>query len=244
LPADLDGKTLPSSGEPNFFVDLFSTTSLHLYRFHVDFITPRNSTFAGPVSIPVKTFTPACAGGVCIPQAGTKQRLDSLGDRLMFRLAYRNLSTHESLVVNHSVWTSHAPAGIRWYEIRDPNGTPAVFQQSTFTDGDRSVWMASIAMDQMGDIGLGFSQSSGGIHPGIAFTGRVPSDPLNTMASPAQIVAGKGSQIGINRWGDYSGLAIDPVDDCTFWYVNQYYLTNSGFDFSTRVASFKFSTCH
>lgn len=244
LPADLDGKTLPPSGEPNFFVDLFSTTSLHLYRFHVDFITPRNSTFTGPVSIPVKTFTPACAGGVCIPQAGTKQRLDSLGDRLMFRLAYRNLSTHESLVVNHSVWTSHAPAGIRWYEIRDPNGTPAVFQQSTFTDGDRSVWMASIAMDQVGDLGLGFSQSSGGIHPGIAFTGRVPSDPLNTMASPAQIIAGKGSQIGINRWGDYSGLAIDPVDDCTFWYVNQYYLTNSGFDFSTRVASFKFPTCH
>jgi hypothetical protein len=244
LPADLDGKTLPPSGEPNFFVDLFSTTSLHLYRFHVDFTTPRNSTFTGPVNIPVKTFTPACAGGVCIPQAGTKQRLDSLGDRLMFRLAYRNLSTHESLVVNHSVWTSHAPAGIRWYEIRDPNGTPAVFQQSTFTDGDRSVWMASIAMDQVGDIGLGFSQSSSGIHPGIAFTGRVPSDPLNTMASPAQIVAGKGSQIGINRWGDYSGLAIDPVDDCTFWYVNQYYLTNSGFDFSTRVASFKFPTCH
>jgi hypothetical protein len=244
LPSDLDGKTLPPSGEPNFFVDLFSTTSLHLYRFHVDFTTPHNSTFTGPVSIPIKSFMPACGGGTCIPQEGTKQQLDSLGDRLMFRLAYRNMSTHESLVVNHSVQTSLAPAGVRWYEIRDPDEAPTVFQQGTFTDGDRSVWMASIAMDRVGDIGLGFSQSSSGIHPAISFTGRVPSDPLNTMEVPALIFAGHGSQIGGSRWGDYSGLAIDPVDDCTFWYVNQYYPTNSGFNFHTRVASFKFPTCH
>jgi len=244
LPSDLDGKTLPPSGEPNFFVDLFDTTSLHLYRFHVDFTTPHNSTFTGPVSIPVKSFAPACGGGICIPQQGTKQQLDSLGDRLMFRLAYRNMSTHESLVVNHSVRASLAPAGVRWYEIRDPNQTPTVFQQSTFTDGDKSVWMASIAMDKAGDIGLGFSQSSSSIHPAISFTGRVPSDPLNTMELPALIFAGNGSQIGTNRWGDYSGLAIDPVDDCSFWYVNQYYPANSGFNFHTRVASFKFPTCH
>jgi hypothetical protein len=244
LPSDLDGKTLPPSGEPNFFVDLFNTTSLHLYRFHVDFTTPHNSTFTGPVSIPVQSFTPACGGGTCIPQRGTKQQLDSLGDRLMFRLAYRNMSTHESLVVNHSVRPSLAPAGVRWYEIRDPNETPTVFQQSTFTDGGKSVWMASIAMDKAGDIGLGFSQSSSSIHPAISFTGRVPSDPLNTMELPELIFAGNGSQIGTNRWGDYSGLAIDPADDCTFWYVNQYYPANSGFNFHTRVASFKFPTCH
>jgi hypothetical protein len=244
LPSDLDGKRPPPSGEPNFFVDLFSTTSLHMYRFHVDFDTPQNSTFTGPVSIEVKPFTPACGGRPCIPQEGTKRQLDSLGDRLMFRLAYRNLSTHESLVVNHSVRTSLAPAGVRWYEIRDPNETPTVFQQGTFTDGNTSVWMASIGMDQVGDIGLGFSQSSSRIHPAISFTGRVPSDPLNTMGSPTLIFAGNGSQIRVNRWGDYSGLAIDPVDDCTFWYVNQYYPTNSRVNFHTRVASFKFPACH
>lgn len=244
LPSDLDGATLPPSGEPNFFVDLFSTTSLHLYRFHVDFAAPHNSTFTGPVNIPVKPFAPACGGGTCIPQQGTTQQLDSLGDRLMFRLAYRNMSTHESLVVNHSVQTNLTPAGVRWYEIRNPNGTPTVFQQSTFTDGDRSAWMASIAMDKAGDIGLGFSESSSGMHPAIAYTGRLPSDPLNTMELPALIFAGNGSQIGVNRWGDYSGLAIDPVDDCTFWYVNQYYATNSRFKFHTRVASFRFPTCN
>jgi hypothetical protein len=196
------------------------------------------------VSIPVKPFPLACGGGTCIPPEATKQQLDSPGDRLMFRLAYRNMSTHESLVVNHAVQTSLAPAGVRWYAIRNPHKIPTIFQQSTFTDHETSVWMASIAMGHVGDIGLGFSQSSSGIHPGISFTGRVPGDPLNTMELPEQIVAGNGSQIGGNRWGDDSGLAMDPVDDCTFWYVNQYYPTNSGFRFDTRVASLKFPTCH
>jgi len=244
LPSDLDSKTPPPSGEPDFFVDLFSTSSLHLYRFHVDFATPSNSTFTGPVSIPVALFSPACGGRSCIPQLGTSQLLDSLGERLMFRLAYRNFSSHESLVVNHSVQTSRAPAGVRWYEIRDPNGTPTVFQQGTFTDGNRSVWMASIAMDRLGDIGLGFSESSAGMHPAVAFTGREAKDPLNVMGSPVQIFAGNGSEIGFDRWGDYSGLAIDPIDQCTFWYVNQYYPTNGGFNFHTRIASFKFPACH
>jgi len=243
LPSDLDGSTLPPSGEPNFFVDLASTSSLHLYRFHVDFATPSNSTFKGPVNIAVTPFTQACGGGTCVPQKGTTEQLDSLGDRLMFRLAYRNFGSHESLVVNHSVQTSVAAAGVRWYEIRDPNGTPIVYQQSTFTHGDRSVWMASIAMDGAGDIGLGFSESSSQIHPSIAYTGRLASDALNTMESPAAIINADGSQIGTSRWGDYSGLAIDPVDDCTFWYVNQYYASNSRIAFHTRVASFKFPNC-
>jgi hypothetical protein len=103
--------------------------------------------------------------------------------------------------------------------------------------------MASIAMDGAGDFGLGFSESSSGMRPAIAYTGRVATDPLNTMELPAMIVAGNGSQIGVDRWADYSGLAIDPMDDCTFWYVNQYYPTNSRFMFHTRVASFKFPTC-
>jgi hypothetical protein len=243
LPSDLDGPTLPPKGEPDFFVDLATTTSLRLYRFHVDFAAPHTSTFTGPVNIPVKPFAPACGGGTCVPQGGTNEELDSLGDRLMFRLAYRNMSTHESLVVNHSVQTSLAAAGVRWYEIRNPDRTPRVFQQGTFTDGNRSVWMASIGMDGAGDIGLGFSESSGGMHPAIAYTGRVAGDPLDTMDSPALILSGNGSQIGASRWGDYSGLAIDPLDDCTFWYVNQYYPTNSGFAFHTRVASFRFPNC-
>src|SRR2546427_2311688 len=249
LPANLDGATLPPSGEPDFFLDLFSSTPplLHLFKFHVDFTTTSTSKFSVPISISIPSFTAACNGGTYIPQAGTKQLLDSLGDRLMFRLAYRNFGTHESLVVNHSVKSSLAASGVRWYEIRNPNGTPAVFQQSTFTSGSNSLWMGSIEMDKAGDMALGFSESSSSIHPSIAYTGRVLTDPLNTMESPALIFAGTGSQTGGtpnggSRWGDYSSMAIDPSDDCTFWYVNQDIPTNGLFNFKTPLASLKFST--
>jgi hypothetical protein len=243
LPADLDGANLPPSGEPEFFVDLATTGSLHLFRFHVDFTTPTNSTFTGPIPISVHPFTPACANGSCIPQAGTTQSLDALGDRLMFRLAYRNMITHESLVVNHSVKTSSAAAGVRWYEIHAPDVRPFVFQSGTITSGDKSLWMGSIAMDKAGDIAVGFSESSASTHPAIAYAGRVPSDALNTMEAPALIFQGKGSQLRVDRWGDYSGLSIDPSDDCTFWYVNEYLPSNGRLNFHTRIASFKFPTC-
>jgi hypothetical protein len=249
LPSDLDGATLPPASEPNFFVDLFSTSALHLFKFHTDFTTPSNSKFTGPITIAVTSFAQACAAtGTCIPQPGTADQLDSLGDRLMFRLAYRNFGSHESLVVNHAAKTSVAASGVRWYEIRNPNATPVVFQQGTLTSGGTSLWMGSIATDKVGDLALGFSESSSTIHPTVAFTGRTPSDPLGTMEGIAIILAGKGSQTGGtlnggNRWGDYSGMAIDPSNDCTFWYVNEYIPFNGNFNFHTRIASFKFPTC-
>jgi len=209
----------------------------------VDFAKPSKSTFIGPVTIPVRNFVPACGGGSCIPQRGTDQKLDSLGDRLMFRLAYRNFLTHESLVVNHSVQTGAAASGVRWYEIRHPNRRPSVFQQGTVQNGALSLWMGSVAMDKDGDIAAGFSESSKATHPAIAFTGRVPTDPLGMMESPKLIWQGKGSQVQVNRWGDYTSLAIDPSDDCTFWYVDQYMPSNGASNFQTRIASFKFDRC-
>jgi hypothetical protein len=245
LPSNADGATPPPSGEPSFFVDLSSSTSLHLYRFHVDFANPSNSTFKGPITIPVKAYSMACGGGSCIPQPGTSQSLDSLADRLMFRLVYRNFGDHESLVVSHSVLTSKAASGERWYEIRDPNGKPKVFQQGTVTHSGNSLWMGSIAMDKAGDMAFGFSESNAtSVHPSVSFTGRVPSDPPNTMESVARIFTGKGSATDANRWGDYSSMVVDPSDDCTFWYVNQYLpTTGPALNFNTRVASLKFPTC-
>jgi hypothetical protein len=247
LPSNADGATLPPSGEPSFFVDLSSSTSLHLYRFHVDFANTSKSKFTGPITIPVKAYTRACGGGACIPQPGTTQTLDSLADRLMFRLAYRNFTDHESLVVSHSVMTSKAASGERWYEIRNPNGKPKVFQQGTFTHAGNSLWMGSIDMDKVGDIALGYSESNATtLHPSIAFTGRVPTDALNTMEGQATIFTAKGSATDADRWGDYSSMVIDPVDDCTFWYVNQYIpktMPKNAITFHTRVNSLKFPTC-
>ena len=248
LPADLDGTTPPPAGEPNFYLQLAAPGSLNLYKFHVDFTTPSNSTFTGPTAIPVASFSQACGGGTCIPQSGTTQQLDSLGDRLMFRLAYRNFGDHESLVVNHSV-TAGTSVGVRWYEIRSPNATPAVFQQGTFAPDSQYRWMGSIAMDQSGDIAVGYSASSSSNFPAVRYTGRVPSDPAGTMESENSIMEGTGSQTPASqgsgsRWGDYSAMSVDPVDDCTFWYTNEYLPANGSFNWNTRIGSFKFASCN
>src|SRR5207237_410787 len=123
LPSDVDGSTPPPAGSPNYVLS-FGTNALQLWKFHVSWTTPSSSTLSGPTSIPVAAFSPACSGGgTCIPQSGTTQRLDSLADRLMYRFAYRNFGDHESLVASHSV-TAGSSVGTRWYELRNPNGTP------------------------------------------------------------------------------------------------------------------------
>ena len=244
LPADLDGNTAPPSGEPNPYLELLDTSDLGLFKFHVDFANPLNSTFTGPTSIAVASYSQACGGqGTCVPQSGTSQQLDSLGDRLMYRNAYRNLNGTEYLVVNHSV-TAGSSVGVRWYQITNPNGTPTVAQQGTFAPDSTFRWMGSIAMDKAGDIALGYSASSSSIHPAVRYTGRVPSDPAGQMESEASIIEGPGSQTGgLSRWGDYSSMSIDPSDDCTFFYTTEYLPNNGSFNWNTRIGSFFFPSC-
>jgi hypothetical protein len=243
LPSDLDGATAPASGTPNFFLELATATTLKFFKFHVNFAG--GSTFSGPTTLTVASFSEACGGGTCIPQSGTTTKLDSLGDRLMFRLAYRKLSTQESLLVSHSVKPTTGPvSAVRWYEIRNPSSTPSVFQQGTFVVSGKATWMPSIGMDKMGNIALGFSQSSSTTHPGIAYTGRAPTDPAGTMQSAFTVITGGGSQTGgLSRWGDYSSMSIDPQDDCTFWYANEYIPSNGNFNWHTRLNSFRFANC-
>jgi hypothetical protein len=240
LPSDLDGTNPPPAGSPDFFLN-YGSNSLNLWKFHVDFANSANSTFTGPTVIPVASFSAACnGGGTCIPQPGTTQKLDSLADRLMYRLAYRNFGDHEALVVNQSV-TAGSSTGIRWYEIRSPNVTPTVFQQGTYAPDAAFRWMGSIAMDHVGDIAVGYSVSSSSINPSIRYTGRVPTEPLGSLESETPVIAGSGSQLPtLSRWGDYSAMTVDPVDDCTFWYTNEYLKTSGDFNWST---SFKFPGC-
>jgi hypothetical protein len=245
LPSDLDGPAnLPPANSPNFFLN-FGTNSLNLWKFHVDWVTPANTTFTGPTNISVAAFSAACnGGGTCIPQLGTGQKLDSLADRLMYRLAYRHFADgHESLVVNHSV-TAGSSVGVRWYELRSPNSAPTVFQQGTYAPDSNYRWMGSIAMDQAGNIALGYSVSSSSMNPAIRFTGRVPSDPAGTMEAENIIRNGTGSQAGgLSRWGDYSSMSVDPADDCTFWYTTEYLKASGSFNWSTWIYSFKLPGC-
>ena len=246
LPSDLDGSTLPPAGQPNFFVDIADSSDLNIFQFHVDFANPGNSTFTGPVSIPVAPFTEICARAItvaCIPEPAPGEKVDGLGDRLMFRLAYRNFGDHESLVVNHTI-KGGALAGVRWYEIRNPAASPFVFQQGTVVDPNIDFWLGSIAMDKAGNIALGFSASSHALDPSVFLVGRAPSDPAGTMAGPIVLVNGGGVQEqSFKRWGDYSSMAIDPGDDCTFWYTQEYYKSSGSFNWSTRISAFKFDSC-
>src|SRR6202035_455734 len=134
--------------------------------------------------------------------------------------------------------------GIRWYEIQNPGGTPTVAQQSTCAPDSSYRWMGSIAMDQAGDMALGYTVSSSSISPSVRFTGRVPTDPASTMEAEVNVVSGTGSQNGsLSRWGDYSAMQVDPVDDCTFWFTEEYMKTTGSFNWNTRIASFKFPGC-
>lgn len=244
MPSDLDGSTAPPAGSSDYFIDLGSLNTLDEYAFHVDFANPANSTFTGPTLITTAGFNEACGGGTCIPQKGTNQVLDSLGDRLMYRLAYRNFGDHESLVVSHSVDNGSGVSGVRWYEIRSPGSNPTVHQQGTFSPDSTYRWMPSIAMDKAGDIAVGYSASSSSVFPSIRYTGRVPTDALGTLETENTILTGTAAQTnGLNRWGDYSAMSVDPGDDCTFYYTNEYLPFNGSFNWATQIASFKFPNC-
>jgi hypothetical protein len=238
LPSDLTGTTLPPGGSPNYYVDLQST-SLNLWRFHVDWNTPANSTFTGPTSLPVASYSALCSGGTCVPQPGTSQQLDSLADRLMYRLGYRNMGTYESLVVNHSV-AANGGGGVRWYEIRSPGGTPSVFQQGTFAPDASYRWMGSISMDHVGNIAAGYSISDG---LGLAgFAGRLVGDPAGSSRRASTMIPAAASP---NVFALGRLLEHEHRPDRRLRSVHQRVLREQWrqLPWQTRVGNFKFSSC-
>ena len=249
LPADLDGSTAPPAGAPNYLVNRQSN-GLGFWKFHVDWTNAANSTLNGPSLIPVAAYSAACGGGACIPQPGTTQKLDSLADRLMFRLAYRNTGGVERMVVNHAVMVNNTRksgsgnSAVRWYEIRGMSTSPAVFQQSSYSPDLSFRWMGSAAMDKQGNLAIGYSVASSTLKPSLAYATRLVGDTPGTLGAERQIYAGGGSQLSsLSRWGDYTQMSIDPVDDCTFWYTGQYLKADGTFNWSTRIVSFKISGC-
>jgi|SRR5579871_575637 len=258
LAADLDGSTLPPSGSPEYLMDFNGNDqSLDVWQFHVDWNTPSNSTFTGPTNIPVAAFTEPCGEtvveityqtGGCVPQLGTSTGLDSYGDRLMYRLAYRNLGSHQSLVANHTVQTgtNGNQTGIRWYELQNTGSGFSLYQQGTYAPDSSYRWMGSIAMDKAGDIAVGYNTSSSTINPTIRYTGRVPTDALGTMEGEVDVLSSAnvnhGSQTNSFHWADYASMSIDPSDDCTFWFTTQY-IPTTGAHWSTRIANFSFPNC-
>ena len=248
-PADLEGTTLPPAGSPNLLLSI-TTSALQFWRFSVNWAAGTGS-LTGPINVAgVTAFSRACGGGTCIPQPGTTTQLDSLADRLMYRLSYRRFATHESMVINHSV-TSGTGVGVRWYELRNASGqtlgsaAPVVHQQGTFAPTNDFRWMGSAAMDKTGGIAIGYNISSATIVPSIRYAYRGPADPVGTLGNETSVLVGSGSQTGnLTRWGDYSTISVDPIDGCTMVFTTQFQPANGSFNWSTFIHSFKLSTCN
>lgn len=236
LPADCDGATLPPAGSPNYFMNL-GTNSLRIWEAHVDWTNTDNSTVTLKQTLSTASFS---YSGIVISQKGTTQTLDNLADRLMYRMQYRNFGTHQVLMANHTVNAGSGQAGIRWYEIRKTTGNWSIYQQGTYAPADGiGRWMASVAMNGNGDIGIGYSASSSTLYPSIMCAGQTAGAPqgLGVLdVSETTIKAGAASQTGVSRWGDYSMCSVDPSDDQTFWFTTEF--TSGSWNWKTQIASF------
>jgi hypothetical protein len=269
LPPDIDGTRRPIDGiaapvvgtqdDGGGYGGTFD--ALNIWELKVQWKARPSASLSLAAQLPVAAFDSVfpCAptSRDCLPQPGITnpaQYLDILSyrQRPTWRLAYRNMGKYDAFVTSQSVEAAPGVAGMRWYEIRRTAGVYTVYQQGTYAPGDGvHRWMGSAAMDWQGNIAMGYSVVNGvDVFPGIRYTGRLSSDPLGQMTlGEGVIIDGTGVQRTTNsRWGDYTSLNVDPTDDCTFWYVNEYYTAagqaSSLAGWQTRIASFKLPGCY
>jgi hypothetical protein len=252
--ADLDGRTLPPEGAPNIMMATggmqlrgdFGDDGIYVWQFHVDWETPANTRLLGSEKIPVAPYHYLCDGQLttCVRQPGTDRHLDAQGDKLMARLVYRNVNGRESIVAVHSVATLAGGGGVRWYEFTvDQDRTVRLRQQGTYAPDRFYRWMASPAIDRLGNIGIGYSFGGTPHFAGQRFAARLAGDPLGVLTlREAILVDGEAAQTNTLRWQDYTQTAIDPDDDCTIWYVGDY-LKGGAETYSTRVGAFRLPGC-
>ncbi len=271
IPSDYNGLNPPPAGAPNVFsvflddaygIDPFD--ALRLFDFHADFDNPMSSTFLERPESPLAVASfdsrnPNGRADVEEPAPATSvDYLDTIGDRLMLRLQYFNRGGTETLTTVCTVNSGIIPppggiptvaeyrAGTRWYVLQktSPGGNWSIQDQGTFSPDTTERWMGSSAVDNAGNLAVGYSTSSTSVFPSIAYAGRLLGDPAGTLSQGEETMfAGTGVQLGTgNRWGDYSAMCLDPSDDATFWYTSEYYNTSpaGGFDWKTKIGAFKF----
>jgi hypothetical protein len=247
--ADLDGKQLPPRGAPNIMMatggaqlkKVVEDDGIYVWKYHVDWADPSKTKLEGPVKVAVAPYEYLGGGQLtnCVPQPGTERRLDAQGDKIMARLVYRRIADRESIVAVHSVKTATG-GGVRWYEFRlDAQRNVTLYQQGTFAPGRNYRWMASPAIDALGNIGIGYSFGGTSHFPGQRFAGRLADDPPGVLTlAEAVLVEGEAAQGNTIRWEDYSQTALDPSDDRTIWYVGDYFKKNAA-GYSTRIGAFR-----
>jgi len=252
--ADLDGQEGPPIGTPNIMMaaggtqlkNIFDDDVVYYWKVHVDWNNPANTKADGPLKIKVAPYHYLCNGQLssCVPQPDTERRLDVQGDKIMQRLVYRKNGSHESIVAAHSVATKAGGGGVRWYEFRlDQKGEPTLYQQGTYAPEGFYRWMPSIDIDKKGGIGIGYSFGGVPNYAGLRFAARRERDPKGRLTLHESVLAtGGAAQTNTLRWEDYTTTAMDPGDDCTFWYVGDY-LKAGDTSYRTRIGSFRLPNC-
>ena len=251
---DLHGKRLPPAGAPNIMMaaggtqlkKIMEDDGIFVWKFHVDWKNPANTKVTGPEKIAVAPYHYLCDGQLtnCVPQPGTDRRLDAQGDKIMAQLVYRRIGGHESIVAVHSINTSSGSGGVRWYEFRiNKDRSIKLHQQGTYAPDGSYRWMASPAIDRLGNIGIGYSFGGTPNFAGQRFAGRAADDLLGQLTfRETVLVEGEGAQ-NVMRWEDYTQTAVDPSDDCTIWYVGDY-LKKDATSYSSRIGAFRMPGCH
>jgi len=266
IPADVEGTTPPPAGRDEFLTAIqnpvldgstITSTTLNLWDFYVNWSNPGSSTLT-PYTLTEAAYQPGCytasqpTNTVCVPEpstAQTKISIDSVGDRFMPRMSYRNFGSYESFVVSHTVQVGTSGSkqtGIRWYELRDGgSGLPSIYQDGNISP-DTSLYrfLPSMAEDSAGNAAVGYSVSSSSTNPGI--NASYFSLTNSTAPTELSLYAGTGSQEGTWHWGSYDGISVDPVDGCTFWFADEYFANNqigTEINWNTRIANFKLPTC-
>jgi hypothetical protein len=252
--ADLDGKALPPAGAPNVMMAAggtqlrsdFDDDAIYAWQIKVDWKRAERTTLTGPQKIAVAPYHYLCNGQLsdCVAQPDVERRLDAQGDKIMARLVYRRVNGAESIVAVHSINTEAAAGGVRWYEFRiGRDRAVKLHQQGTYAPDGFYRWMASPAIDKFGNIGIGYSFGGTPHFAGQRLAGRVPSDPPGVLSlRETVLVEGEAAQTNTNRWEDYSQTAVDPSDDCTIWYVGDYYKRGAT-TYSTRIGAFRMPGC-
>lgn len=257
-PVDHDGTTAMPAGTPGYFLrhrddEVHNSSSnnssqdfVELWQFNADFNNTSNSSFTKVSDIPVAEFDSSLCGLTsfsCFPQSGSSSNMDPLREVVMFRAQYRNFGSYETIVGNFVTDVNGSDrGGIRWFELRRSGaGAWGLHQEGTYSPDSKNRWMGSIGMDKDGNIALAYSWGSSSDYPGLRYTGRLATDSNGTMSQPETVLVNGTSGVSSNRWGDYSHLALDPVDGCTFWFTNEY--GKSGGQWGTHISSFKFNSC-
>lgn len=253
-PADIDGMTLPPAGEPAIVMRMaddawdpnLNQDQLEIFEFDIDFATPSNTSITLTQEIATLPFDTHLCGYTsfsCIEQQGSSTALDPLRELLMNKIHYRRFSTHETMVMCHVTdVTGNDDAGVRWYELRRTNADWVIHQQGTYSPDTESRWMASIAINADGSIGLAYNTSSSSSFPSLKYTGRKECDALGTMTEPETVIGQGFGANGSNRYGDYASMAVDPVDG-SFWFTGEYNPIANGGQWRTRVANFDIANC-